>query len=112
MTTFAHKYTPDADHRFGLCDQNWEGLTFHKTAEDRDAHAREVIKNYLDEDGWSNEVTGIFAFVVTHRATAVDVVEKKGERDEDGYDENGEYWPDNDIDCKCNHQMKPFSAEI
>lgn len=104
----AHHSTPSATHLYGLHDPNGEGFTFHKSQEDRDAYAREVIEEYLIEGEWSDEVTGIFAFAVTHRATATDVVEKKGELDEDGYDENGEYWPDNDADCKCNYALKPI----
>ena len=109
MTT--HRSAPSATHLYGLYDPNGEGVTFHESQESRDAYAKEVIEGYLDDDLWSDEVTEIYAFDVTHRATAVDVVERKGELDEDGYDENDEYWSDNDVECKCGYQLKPFPAE-
>lgn len=73
---------------------------------------KKIIESYLDDGVWSDDVTSIFAFEVTHQATQVDTIERKGELDEDGYDENDEYWPDDDVDCKCNYELKPFSAEI
>ena len=109
--TTSHRSAPNATHLYGLYDPDGEGCTFHKSQEDRDAYAKKVIGEYLSEGEWSEEVTGVFAFVVTHRATAVDIIEREGELDDDGYDENDQYWPDHDIDCKCNYQLKLFPVE-
>ena len=110
MTT--RRSTPDTDHRFGLCDQNWEGLTFHKTAEDRDAHAKKVIKEYISSEGeWCDDVAGVFAFFVTHVATATNIKEKRGKLDDDGYDEEGNYWQSTEFDYTCNYELQEFPAK-
>ena len=110
MTTY--QTTPDADHRFGLCDQNWEGFTFHKTAEDRDAHAKKAIKEYISSEGeWCDDVTAVFAFFVTHVATATNIRERKGKLDDDGYDEEGKYWQSADFDYTCNYELQEFPAK-
>ena len=103
------RHTPSATHLYGLYDPEGDGFTFYKTAEERDKAAEETIKTYLDEGTWFEEVTGVFAFTVTHRATEIDVVRPVGEIDpEDGCDEAGEYWPDTDCEYKCNYALQMF----
>ena len=109
MTT--HRSAPSATRLYGLYDSYGEGVTFHESREDRDAYAKKVIKEYLSEDEWHEEVTQVFAFVVTDRATAVNIIERKGELDDDGYDENDEYWPYHGVDYKCDYELKPFPAK-
>lgn len=67
--------------------------------------ANERIQGYLG-DAWSEEVTGVCAGKITHRAKMCDQVFPDGEIDEDGIDEAGEYW-DSDCECKCNYKMLP-----
>jgi hypothetical protein len=105
-----HRLTPSSTHIHGLYGSD-EGFTFYETEEDRDNAAKETIQGYLDEDGWSEGVTSIFAFTVTHRATAVDVRELVGELDEDGCDEEGEYWESDEFDYKCNYELQPIKNE-
>ena len=109
MTT--HQSTPSATHVYGLCDPHGEGVTFHKSREDRDACAKEVLKGYLSEGEWNEEVTQVFAFVVTDRATAVNIIERKGELDDDGYDEEGNYWQSAEFDYTCNYELQEFPAK-
>lgn len=100
--------TPSATHLHGLYDPEGDGLTFYVNAAERDTAAEKVIQNYFDGNEWFEEVTGVFAFMVTHRATEIDVVRPLGIIDpDDGCDEAGEYWPDADCECKCNYAMKP-----
>jgi hypothetical protein len=102
--------TPSATHLHGLYDPEGDGLTFYLNATERDVVAEKVIQSYLDGNEWFEEVTEVFAFMVTHRAIAVDVLQPVGKIDpDDGYDEAGEYWPNADCECKCNYAMKPFS---
>lgn len=108
MTNQSVRHTPSKDHLYGLYDPEGEGYTFHKTAKERDEYAEQTIKTYLDDGLWFDEVTNIFAFEATHQATQVDTIERKGELDEDGCDENDEHWPDNDIDYKCNYALEPI----
>ena len=100
-------YTPSATHPYGLCDLEGDGITFYKSAKERDEAAEKTIKGYLDGE-WLEEVTSVFAFMVTHRATEIDVVRPVGEINEDGCDEAGEYWPDTDCEYKRNYALKTF----
>lgn len=109
MTT--HRSAPSATRLYGLYDSYGEGVTFHESREDRDAYAKEVIKEYLIEGEWNEEVDQVFAFVVTDRATAVNIIERNGRIDDDGYDENDEYWRSHDIDYKCDYELRPFPVK-
>lgn len=111
MNTNNIRYTPSATHLYGLYDPEGSGITFYKSAKERDEAAEQTIKAYLDESEWLEEVTSVFAFMVTHRATEVDVVRPVGEiNPEDACDEAGEYWPDTDCEYKCNYALKTFPA--
>lgn len=61
------------------------------------------VQGYLD-DAWSEDVTGVCAGIITHRAKMCDQVFPDGEIDDDGLDEAGEPW-DPDWDYKCNYKM-------
>lgn len=100
---------PTPEHRFFLYDPN-DGITFWRTEEERDKAAETAIDSYLDDDEWNEEVLGVVAGVVTHHTVEIDRVDKIGELDDDGYDEAGEYWPNNDCDYKCNHALKPLDT--
>jgi len=100
--------TPSATHPYGLYDPEGSGITFHKSAKERDEAAEKTIKAYLDEGEWLEEVTSVFAFMVTHRAAEIDIVRPVGEIGEDGCDEAGEYWPNTDCEYKCNYALKTF----
>lgn len=101
--------TPSATYRFGLYDPLGDGVVFYKTAEDRDKAAEIAIEGYLNDGEWDPDVKGIFAFDVTHHATEVDIVKRKGDLDDDKCDENGEYWPSDHVDIKCNYRLMPIS---
>ena len=93
---------------FSYCPE--DGFDTHETLEDALLNANGIIPNYLDE-GWSEDVTGVFVGTITHRATMCDKVERAGEVDEDGYDTKGEHWADPDWDYKCNYKMLPVDSE-
>jgi hypothetical protein len=104
-----YKQSPSNEYRFFLyCPNN--GFTFWKTEEERDKAAEDAIDSHLDsiDDGWSDEVTGVVAGVVTHQAAETDVKNRVGELDEDGCDEVGEYWQNHDFTHKCNYALRPF----
>jgi hypothetical protein len=102
------RYTPSSTHLYGLYDPDGDGITFYKSAAERDEAAEETIRSYLSDGEWCDDVTNVFAFVVTHSATEVDVVQPVGEIDEDGCDEAGEDWSNTNCDYKCNYALKPF----
>ena len=92
---------------FTYCPES--GFDTHETLEGAIDDANSIIPNYLDE-GWSEDVTGVFVGTITHRATMCDKVERAGEVDEDGYDTKGEHWADPDWDYKCNYKMLPVKS--
>lgn len=107
ITPKAYKHSPSREYRFFLYAPN-DGITFWREQTERDKAAEAAIETYLDDDGWSEEVTGVVAGAVTHQAVKTNVVERVGELDEDGYDEVGEYWHNNDFTHKCNYALRPF----
>jgi hypothetical protein len=102
------RYTPSSTHLYGLYDPDGDGVTFYKSAAERNEAAKETIQNYLSDGEWCDDVTSICSFMVTHRATQIDVVSPVGEIDEDGCDEAGEDWSNTNCDYKCNYALKPF----
>ena len=88
---------------FVFCPE--DGFEVFETLDDALDDANEKIKGYLD-DGWSEDVTGVCAGKITHRAKMCDQVFPVGELDEDGLDEAGEPW-DPDWGYKCNYKMMP-----
>ncbi len=102
------KYSPCQEYRFFLYDPNDE-LTFWRTEEERDNAARDAIDCCLDENGWHEDVTGISAGMVTHRIVEINVKNRVGKLDEDGYDEAGEYWDSDEFESKCNYALQPFT---
>jgi hypothetical protein len=99
--------TPNKDYVFGLYDPDGEGLSFYKTESHRDDSAKEIIKGYLDNNEWTGEVEGVFAFVVTHQARQANIIYPAGELDEDGYDGEGNYFQEADS-YNCDYELKPI----
>lgn len=93
---------------FTYCPES--GFDTHETLKGAIDDANSIIPNYLDE-GWSEDVTGVFVGTITHMATMCDKVERSGEVDEHGYDEAGEHWPDPDWAYKCDYKMMPIDNE-
>jgi len=101
------RYKPDDEHRFWCYSPEGDGLTFWRTAEDRDAYAAKEIRTYLDDE-WYQEVEDVIGGVVTHITKAIDIQKPQGELDEDGYDEAGE-GPFPERDCvRCNYALLPL----
>jgi hypothetical protein len=99
---------PSGDYRFFAFDPNGEGTLFFRTARERDIYAEEVIDDYRDEDGWSDDVTSICVGEVTGISTAVDVVKKPPaeDLDESGFDSEGRHW--GDFDMICRYEIGPL----
>ena len=96
------------EHTFGLYNPAFgNGLEFYKTKTERDEAAKKAIKNHLDDNEWSDEVEGVFAFVVTHQATQTNVTRPVGTLDEEGYDVTGTFFNEQDS-CNCNYELKPL----
>jgi hypothetical protein len=100
-------YTPSAEYRFWLYDPE-EGMTYYRTAEDRDKAAAEAIACYHD-DGWLEDVEDVAAGEVTHFATQTNRIERPSpdEIDEEGFDKEGNYW-DPDWEYRCGYELLPI----
>ena len=102
--------TPSRTHLYGLYDPEGSGITFYKSAAERDEAAKETIQEYEAFGIWYQGVTGVFAFMATHCATCIDVARPVGEtrHEKEGRYEADEYWPNTDCDYKWNYALKPF----
>lgn len=87
------KHRPHPEYRYWLNDPEGDGLTYYRTAEARDAAAKDAIDGYL-EDGWAEEVEYIAAGEVTHSAQCLNKKQRPADLDEEGCDGEGTYWGD------------------
>lgn len=111
MPTHDFRSTPHPEYPFWLYSPECDGMTFWRTAKERDDYAKKDIDTYLDGNEWIEEVEGICAGICTHRIEACDVIKPVGVIDEDGCDEVGEYWPDDSVASKCNYALMPIQVE-
>jgi hypothetical protein len=86
------------------------GFEEFETEEERDEAAKVAIAFYL-EDGWDTDVEYITTGVITHIASQVDIKQRPEFTDEDGYDEDGEYW-DHHWEFRCNYKMLPIPVSL
>lgn len=82
--------------------------TYYATEELAVKAAEAAISYYLDEF-WDEQVTSVQVGKVTHITSQVDVRPRPddSEIDEEGCDQNSEYW--GDCDYKCNYVPTPIS---
>lgn len=99
-----------AERPYFVLDPEGEGIVYFATAAERDAHAKTIIEGYLDTDGWSEAVEYIICGEVTHASTRCNIMQRPAVIDEDGIDEDGEYW-DSDAAFKCNYEMLPIKKK-
>lgn len=96
------------DRLYFVYDPEGDGFSYFATEVERDKHSVECIKSYLD-DGWSEEVVFVMGGKITHRATQIDVEERPSEIDEDGLDDEGNYW-ESEWSYKCNYALREINA--
>lgn len=100
------KRTPTKEYRFFLCDPEGDGWMYFRDKDQRDKAAKEAVARYLDGDEWIEEVECVCAGEVTALVgkTNVTVRPPADEIDEDGIDQEGDYW-DGDCEEKCNYEL-------
>lgn len=108
LDTSDWRRTPSAEYRYFLFDPNDpDKLRFFRTREIRDAIAKNVIAGYCDEEGWSDEVTGICAGEASGFARACNLQHRPKredfETDEDFEDAEAD-WP-GDFDTTCDYAL-------
>ena len=93
------------DIYFTYDPENNEFETFATLAE-QEKSSKEIIASYLENnDEWPEEVTGILSGIITQKATKCDVLNRPEKLDNEGYDEDGQYWSEG-IDYICNYEMR------
>lgn len=95
-------------YRFFIYDPAGFGFKYYQTTEDRDKDQGNVIQAYLD-DGWDEEVENVVAGEVTHTCQKINIEHRPEKLDEDGHDEDGNYWAA-EWDYKCNYDLVPVAA--
>jgi hypothetical protein len=100
--------TPAKGNPWFSYDPQSDGMVFFETEKEARADAQRCVDLSLDEF-WSEDVDRICYGRVTHAATQVDRIDRPESLDEDGHDEDGEYWP-SDCEFKCNYELLPLAA--
>ena len=83
-----------------------DGFQTFSTAESRDAAAKTTIAKYQTGDGWMEDVLDIKVGVITGVAAKANVERRPDELDENGEDEDGNYWPPY-VQEKCDVEIQP-----
>ena len=99
------KFFGDKEYKFFVFDGYSNDSFYFKNAHVRDEAATYIIEAYLD-DGWHEGVEQIICGELTHTCEKVDVIPRppEDEIDEDGHDEDCNYWAD-EYDYICNYKM-------
>jgi hypothetical protein len=106
---FDVKYHPHPEYRFWLFDPDGDGMTFYRTAAERDEAAELTIAAYLDDGCWSEEVERVCAGEVTHTAQVLNKTMRPDDLDEEGFDGEGTYW-EPDMEWRGNYKLEPIEA--
>lgn len=100
-------YIPSPDKLwFVYCPEN--GFTYHTTEDEAIEDGADSIREHLDcDNGWSENVDEVIVGKVVLKSTQCEVRRRPEVLDEEGYDEDGQYW-DADFDCICNYKLLPI----
>jgi hypothetical protein len=107
---FDRKYRPHPEYRFWLYDPEGDGMTFYRTADERDEAGKSCIDDYLD-DCWCDQVEYVCAGEVTHAAHVLNKTMRPAddELDEEGCDGEGNYW-EPDMAWRGTYKLEPIAA--
>ena len=99
------KYSYEKGYEYFVSSEN--GMEYFQTEEERDVYLKtEVLPSYEDSDGtWYSEVSDIIAGVITHITKECNRQVPIGSLDEDGYDEDGEWWEDQES-YRCDFELQ------
>lgn len=87
-------------------DPNYNEYHYFATKEERDKDVYDLISDYTEiyDDSL---LTDIFAGEITHCVKMFNKTIRPTNLDEEGYDDNGEYW-DNECSYKCDIELVPI----
>lgn len=103
------KRVPHPDYRFWLIDPEGDGMTYYRTAEDRDRAAALAIDACRGDgdEGWDEDgLDGIAAGEVTHVARVTEKKMRPDDLDDEQCDGEGVYW--GDFEWMGNYTMVPL----
>lgn len=109
---FDYRRHPDPEYRFFLYDPWGDGFMFFRSAEERDAAARDAIAAYLD-DVWDEGVENVLAGEVTHHTIPTNVTMKPKREDfdsEEDFEDALAEFGDSDCDYVCNYELRPLGT--
>ena len=92
------------EDKFFLYDPN-NGFETFATEDEQEQAAEDAIESYLNGDEWDEDVTSIVCGVITSKASQYGIERRPGEIDENGFGENGLYWPEG-CEIRCNYEME------
>lgn len=98
-------------HKFFLSNPSGDGFETFATIEERDAAAQKAIDDWLIDGTWHEDVFSITVGEVTGEAVKANIVQRPVELDENGEDEDGNYW-DVDMDEKHDVEIHPIATDI
>lgn len=99
-------------HKFFLSNPSGDGFETFAAIEERDAAAQKAINDWLIDGTWHEDVFSItVGEVVTGEAVKANIVQRPAELDEEGEDEDGNYW-DVDMDEKHDVEIRPIATDI
>ena len=98
-------------HKFFLSNPSGDGFETFATIEERDAAAQKAIDDWLIDGTWHEDVFSITVGEVTGEAVKANIVQRPVELDENGEDEDGNYW-DVDMDEKHDVEIRPIATDI
>ena len=80
-----------------------------ETEEEALKYAKELIPDFLEDDGWDEDVERIIIAEIKYVVEKTDVVTRPSDDElKDGYDSNGIYWYD--FDHMCQYRMVPVET--
>lgn len=101
---------PDAKFCYFVNDPSGHDMMYCGSIEERDELVKHVIKEYLDDGTWCEDVEYVTVGHVTGLAQATDITEAPSDLDDEGFDEDGNYW--GDIERSCNYDILPLPEKL
>lgn len=107
MSRYDFKLEHDIEYVHFLTDPNIDATFYFKCIKERHNYSRYLIRSYLDDDGWNEDVQQLFSGTVTHLTNKYNVTERPHEDDidEEGCDSEGTYW--GEFDYRCDYKLTP-----
>lgn len=95
-----------------FCYSPETGLQAFATESQRDEYCERMIIESMDDNKWTDDVESIIAGVITHSTQKTDIIARPddSEIDEDGNDNDGEWWPA-EVEYKCNYDLLPINQQ-